>query len=69
MSICKTLYLDGLFLIFLPLSCFILYWMAEAVKGLIVKLDAQFLEQVVMDAMGIVYPQYWLQVDVNVTFL
>jgi hypothetical protein len=30
--------------------------MAEAVEGLIAKLDAWFLEQVVMDAMGIVYP-------------
>jgi len=58
MSICKTLYLDGLFKKFLPLSCFVLYWMVEVVKGLIVKLDAQFLEQVVVDAMGIVYPQY-----------
>jgi hypothetical protein len=30
--------------------------MAKATEGLIVKLDAQFLEQAIMDAMGIVYP-------------
>jgi hypothetical protein len=42
--------------------------MAKAVKGLITKLDARFFEQAVMDAMGIVYPQYWLQLDVNVRF-
>jgi hypothetical protein len=32
--------------------------MAEVTKGLIVELDAQFLKQIVMDAMEIVYPQY-----------
>jgi hypothetical protein len=32
--------------------------MAKAVEGLIVKLDARFLEQAIMDVMGIVYPQY-----------
>jgi hypothetical protein len=42
--------------------------MAEVAKGLIAKLDAQFCKQGVMDAMGIVYPQYWLQVDADVTF-
>jgi hypothetical protein len=42
--------------------------MVEVVEGLITKLDAQFLEQVVMDVMGIVDPQYWLQLYVNVTF-
>jgi hypothetical protein len=42
--------------------------MAKAVEDLIVGLDAQFPRQVVMDAMGIVYPQYWLQTNANVTF-
>jgi hypothetical protein len=30
-------------------------------KGLIGELDARFPKQVIMDAMGIMYPQYWLQ--------
>jgi hypothetical protein len=30
--------------------------MAKAMKGLIIKSDAQFPEQAIMDAMGIVYP-------------
>ncbi len=52
----KTMYLNSLFLIFLLLSCFVLCWMAKALEGLIVKLNAQFPKQVIMDAMGIVYP-------------
>jgi len=32
--------------------------MAKAAKGLIVELDTQFPEQAIMDAMGIIYPQY-----------
>jgi hypothetical protein len=52
------MYLDGFLKIFLPLSCFVLCWMAKVVEGLIVELDAQFPKQGVMDAMGIVYPQY-----------
>jgi hypothetical protein len=52
------MYLNGLFLIFLPLSCFVLCWMAEIAEGLIVELDARFPEQGIMDVMGIVYPQY-----------
>jgi hypothetical protein len=46
------------FLIFLPLSCFVLCWMADVAKGLITELDARFPKQAIMDAMGIVYPQY-----------
>jgi hypothetical protein len=42
--------------------------MVEAVEGLRAKLDAQFVEHVAMDVMGIVYPQYWLQADANVKF-
>jgi hypothetical protein len=34
---------------------------AEVVVGLIEELDAQFLEYTILDAMGIVCPQYWLQ--------
>jgi hypothetical protein len=34
--------------------------MADVAKGSITELDAQFLEQAIMDAMGIIYPQYWL---------
>jgi hypothetical protein len=30
--------------------------MAKVAEGLIIKLDAQFPEQVIMDAMGILYP-------------
>ncbi len=55
-QIYRTMYLDGLFKIFLPLSCFVLCWMVEVVEGLIAKLDGRFFQQVVMDAMGIVYP-------------
>jgi hypothetical protein len=42
--------------------------MAKVVEGLIVKLNACFFEQSILDAMGIVYPQYWLQANVKVTF-
>jgi hypothetical protein len=40
--------------------------MVKDAEGLIVELDAQFLEQTIMDV--IVYPQYWLQAYANVTF-
>jgi hypothetical protein len=42
--------------------------MAEVAKSLILELDVQFLKQLMLNAMGIVYPQYWLQTDVKVTF-
>jgi hypothetical protein len=48
-QICRTMYLNGLFLIFLPLLCFVLSWMVEVAKGLIAKLDARFLKQAVVD--------------------
>jgi len=35
--------------------------MVEVAKNPIAKLDVWFLKQVVMDAMGIIYPQYWLK--------
>jgi hypothetical protein len=62
------MYLDNFKFFFLPLPCFVLCWMAKVVEGLIVELDAQFLEQAIMDAMEIVHPQYWLQANENVTF-
>jgi len=34
--------------------------MAKATKSLILELDARFPKQLVMDAMGIIYSQYWL---------
>jgi hypothetical protein len=34
--------------------------MVEAIIGLIEELDVWFLEQLVLDAMGVVHPQYWL---------
>jgi hypothetical protein len=37
----------------------------EATKKLILELDVQFLEQSILDVMGIVYPQYWLQIYVE----
>jgi hypothetical protein len=48
------MYLNGLFYLFIPLSCFVLCWMAKATKGLIAKLHKQFPEQAIMDVMGIV---------------
>jgi hypothetical protein len=33
---------------------------AKVVEGSISELNACFFEQFVLDAMGIVYPQYWL---------
>jgi hypothetical protein len=45
----------------LPSNCFVLYWMVEVAKSPIAKLDVWFPKQVVMDAMGIIYPQYWLK--------
>jgi hypothetical protein len=41
---------------------------ANVVEGLIAKLNVHFFEQSVLDVMGIVYPQYWLQENVKVTF-
>ncbi len=40
-------------------------WVVDATKRLILELDVQFLEQSISDAMGIVCPQYWLQIDVE----
>jgi hypothetical protein len=48
----KTMYLDGLFL----KSFCLCHVLVEATKGLIIELDAQFPEQAIMDAMGIIYP-------------
>jgi hypothetical protein len=42
--------------------------MVEATQSPITKLDVWFPKQVVMDAMGITYPQYWLKAYEKVTF-
>jgi hypothetical protein len=42
--------------------------MVEVVLGLIEKLDVRFPKQSVLDAIGVVYPQYWLQANVDNTF-
>jgi len=42
--------------------------LVEAATRLIVELDVRFPKQVVLDAMGVIYPQYWLQVDAKMTF-
>jgi hypothetical protein len=42
--------------------------MVEVAKSLIAKLDVRFLKQVVMDAKGILYSQYWLKAYAKVTF-
>jgi hypothetical protein len=33
---------------------------AKAIEGLIAEFNVHFFEQSILDAMGIVYPQYWL---------
>jgi hypothetical protein len=38
------------------------------VKGLICELDTKFPTHAIMDVLGIVYSQYWLQPNVNVSF-
>ncbi len=42
--------------------------MVEGAKSLILDLDVWFSKQLVLNAMGIIYLQYWLQIDVEVTF-
>jgi hypothetical protein len=42
--------------------------LAKVVTGLIKELDARFPEQTIFNAMGIIYPQYWLQAYVNMFF-
>jgi hypothetical protein len=43
--------------------------MVEFVLGLIEELDVRFPKQSVLNAVGVVYPQYWLQSNVKNTFL
>jgi len=43
--------------------------MVEVVLSLIEELDIRFPKQSVLDAIGVVYPQYWLQANVDNTFL
>jgi hypothetical protein len=42
--------------------------MAKVVVGLIEELNVRFLKQLVLNAMGVVYPQYWLQANVDNIF-
>jgi hypothetical protein len=42
--------------------------MVEVVVGFIEELNVCFFEQLVLNAMGVVYPQFWLQPNVNNIF-
>jgi hypothetical protein len=42
--------------------------MAEVVVGLIEGFNFLFLKQLILDALGVVYPQYWLQAYVDHIF-
>ncbi len=42
--------------------------LARVIKTLIQKLETRFLDHGVMDALEIVYPQHWLQVDYETFF-
>jgi hypothetical protein len=39
-----------------------------AIKRLIQKFNTRFLACAIMDALGIVYPQYWLELNCDVSF-
>jgi hypothetical protein len=43
--------------------------LVRAVETLIQELETRFLTHGVMDVLRIVYPQYWLQVDYETSFL
>jgi hypothetical protein len=43
--------------------------MKRAAGQLIVKLQGRFPTQKLMDAFGIVYPQYWLQLELETRFV
>jgi hypothetical protein len=43
-------------------------FIAGAATQLIQELQRRFPEHAVLDALGIIYPQYWLQPDAEVTF-
>jgi hypothetical protein len=47
---------------------FIYGFVAGVVTQLIQELQRRFPEHTVLDALGIIYPQYWLQPDVEITF-
>jgi hypothetical protein len=42
--------------------------MVKVAKNPVAKLDVRFPKQVVMDAMEIIYPEYWLKAYAKVTF-
>jgi hypothetical protein len=42
--------------------------LARAANGLIHELDIKFPTHFIMDALGIMYPQYWLQANCDMSF-
>ena len=76
---CLGLYMLGLCLCLCfcyVMLCFLLFInlvahgddVAGTTAQLIQELQRHFPEHAVLDAIGIIYPQYWLQVDVEITF-
>jgi hypothetical protein len=62
---CKSMSLTLSFTLgFLRLTFSLVYWLIEATIGLIAKLDVQFLEQAILDVMGVIVPNVgykWMQ--------
>jgi hypothetical protein len=58
-------------LVFFPFFCSYecVFTMTKIVKSLLVKLDSRFLFHEVLDAFGIIYFQYWIQEEIEVSFL
>jgi len=58
-------------LVVLPFFCSYecVFTMTKIVKSLLVKLDSRFLFHEVLDAFGIIYFQYWIQEEIEVSFL
>ena len=43
-------------------------WRAVAIEHLIKEIQDHFLAHTIMDALGLVYPQYWLNGDLQALF-
>ncbi len=58
-------------LVALPFLCSYecVFTMIKIVKSLLVKLDSRFFFHEVLDAFGIIYFQYWIQEEIEVSFL
>jgi hypothetical protein len=41
--------------------------LAKVVEGIIQELNTMFLSHAIMDALGIMYPYYWLRLDYDVS--